>query len=164
MARDGLEVAKTELQAVRDELQSSQNELRVTQEELRAARDELRNKAALLDGARREASEAVSSIERLTEECYGLRGDLQRRETLVVQRDGTIASMRDEACTQWASGWLAFQRKAANAYPGLDLNFDIPSDEEAEESFSADCFGEPNTPTEVRSPSSPSAPTSAPDV
>ena len=45
-----------------------------------------------------------------------------------------IASLRDEACTQWdgactqwASGWLAFQRRVANAYPGLDLNFDIPS-------------------------------------
>ena len=82
-----------------------------------------------------------------------MRGDLQRHETLVVQRDAAIASLRDEACTQWASGWLAFQRKGANAYPGLDLNFDIPSDEEAEESFSSDCSGEPNTPGEIRSPS-----------
>ena len=157
VARDGLQATQTKLQVVRDELQSSQNELRVTREELRAARDELRNKAALLDGARREASEAVSSIERLTEECHGLRGDLQRQETLVVQRDGAIASLRDEACTQWASRWLAFQRKAANAYPSLDLKFDIPSDKEAEESFSVDCSGEPNT--EARSLSSPSAPT-----
>ena len=75
------------------------------------------------------------------------------QETLVVQKDGAIASLRDEACTQWASGWLAFQRNAANAYPGLDLHFDIPSDEEAEESFSAECSREPNTPAEVRSPS-----------
>ena len=141
-------------------MQSSQNELYVTREELRAARDELRNKATLLDGACREASEAVSYIERLTEECYGLRGDLQRQETLVVQRDGAIVSLRDEACTQWASGWLAFQRKAANAYLGLDLNFDIPSDEDAEESFSADCSGEPNTPVDARSLSSPPAPSS----
>ena len=138
----------------------SQNELRVTREELRAARDELRNKAALLDGARREASKVVRSIERLTEECHRLRGDLQRQETLVVQRDGAIASLRDEACTQWASGWLAFQRKAANAYLGLNLNFDIPSDEEVEDSFSANCSGEPNTPTDARSPSSPPAPSS----
>ena len=94
-----LQAAQTELQVVRDELQLSQNELRVTREELRAARDELRNKAELLDGARREASEAVSSIERLIEECHGLREDLQRQETLVVQRDGAIASLRDEACT-----------------------------------------------------------------
>ena len=60
--------------------------------------------------------------------------------------------------TQWASGWLAFQRRVANAYPGLDLNFDIPNDEEAEESFSVDCSGEPATSVEARSPSSPSAP------
>ena len=134
--------------------------MRETKEELRAVRDELRNKAALLAGACREASEAASFVERLTEECHGLRGDLQRRETLVVQRDGAIASLRDEAYTQWASGWLTFQRKAASAYLGLDLNFDIPSDEEAEESFSADCSGEPNTPAMARSPSSPSPPSS----
>ena len=123
---------------------------------MRAARDELRNKAVLLDGARRKASEAASSIERLTGECYGLQGDLQRQETLVVQRDGAIMSFRDEACTQWASGWLAFQRKAVSAYMGLDFNFNIPSDEEVEESFSADCSGEPSTPVEAHSPSLPS--------
>ena len=111
-------------------------------------------------GARREASEAANSIERLTEECHGLRGDLQRQETLVVQKDGAITSLRDEACTQWAFGWLAFQRKAANAYPGLDLNFDIPTVEEAEESFSTDCSGEPNTLVDARSPSLPPAPSS----
>ena len=125
--------------------------MRATREELRAVRDELRNKAVLLDGARREASEVASFIERLTEECHGLQSDLQRQETLVVQSDGAIASLRDEACIQWASGWLAFQRKAASAYPGLDLNFDIPSDEEAEDSFSVDSFGEPNTLAEARS-------------
>ena len=89
-----------------------------------------------------------------------MRGDLQRQETLVVQRDGAIASLRDEACTRWASGWLAFQRKAVSAYPGLDLNFNIPSDEEAEDSFFTDYSGEPNTPAEARSPSLPSAPSS----
>ena len=46
--------------------------MHVTRVELRAARDELRNKAVLLDGARHEASEAMGSIERLTEECHGL--------------------------------------------------------------------------------------------
>ena len=145
---------------VRDELFTSQNELRGFREELCAARDELHNKITLLDGAHREASEAISSVECLTEECHGLRGDLHRQETLVVQRDEVIARLRDEACTQWASGWLAFQRKAANAYPSLDFNFDIPSDEEAEESLFADYSGEPDTPAEVHSPSSPSAPTS----
>ena len=54
----------------------------------------------LLDGAHHEAFEAMSSIERLTDECHGLRGGLQMQENLVVQRDGAIASLRDEACTQ----------------------------------------------------------------
>ena len=117
----------------------------------------MHNKATLLDGSRREASEAARSVERLTEECHGLRGDLKRQETLVVHRDGAIASLKDEVCTQWASGWLAFQKKAASAYPDLDFNFDIPSDDKAEESFSPDYSGEPNTPAEARSPSSPSA-------
>ena len=99
-------------------------------------------------------------MERLTEECHGLLGDLHGQETLVVQKDEVIVRLRDEACTQWASGWLAFQRKAANAYPSLDFNFDIPSDEEAEESLSADYSGEPDTPAEAHSPSSPSAPSS----
>ena len=145
---------------VRDELFTSQSELWRSREELRAARDELRNKISLLDGARREATEAVRYVERLTEECHGLRGDLHRQETLVVQRGKVIASLRDEACTQWASRWLAFQRKAITAYPGLDLNFDIPSDEEAEDSLSADFSREPDTPAEAHSPSSPSAPSS----
>ena len=73
--RDGLQSAQSELQMVRDELFTSQSELRGSKEELRAVRDELPNKTALLDGARREA---VSSVERLNEECRGLRGDLHR--------------------------------------------------------------------------------------
>ena len=81
---------------------------------------------------------------------------------MVVQRDGAIVSLRDEACTQWAFGWLAFQMRVGNAYPSLDLNFDIPSDKEAEESFSADCSGEPTAPVEALSPSSPSTPNPAP--
>ena len=99
-------------------------------------------------------------MERLTEECRGLRGDLHQQVTLVAQRVEVIGRLRDEACTQWASGWLAFQRKAAKAYPGLDFNFDIPSDEEAEESLSTDYSREPDTPAEARSSSSPSAPPS----
>ena len=98
----------------------------------------MRNKAVLLDRARCEASTTESSIECLTDECHALRGNLQRQVALVVQWDGVIASLRYEACTQWAFGWLAFHRRVADAYPGLDLNFDIPSDEEAEESLSAD--------------------------
>ena len=159
-ARDGLQSAQYELQMVRDELLTSQGELRESKEELHAAKDELRDKTELLDGARREVSEAVNSVERLTEECCGLRGDLHQQVTLVAQRDEVIGRLRDEAYTQWVSRWLAFQRKAANAYPDLDFNFNIPSDEEAEESLSIDYSREPDTPTEVHTPSSPSAPPS----
>ena len=72
------------------------------------------------------------------------------------QRDGVIGRLRDEACTQWVSRWLAFQKKAVNDYPDLNFNFDIPSDEEADESLSADYSEESDTPTEIHSPSSPS--------
>ena len=145
---------------VKDELLTSQSELRGSQEELRAARDELHDKTALLDGARREASEAISSAECLTDECRGLRGDLHQQVILVAQRDKVIGRLRGEACTQWASRWLAFQRKADNVYPSLDFKFDIPSDEEAKESLSADYSGELDAPVEAHSPSSSSAPSS----
>ena len=107
--RDGLQSAQYELQMVRDELITSMGELRESKEELRAANGELRDKVALLDGARREASEAVNSVERLNEECRGLRGDLHQQITLVAQRDEVIGRLRDQASAQWASGWLAFQ-------------------------------------------------------
>ena len=159
-ARDGLQSAQYELHMVRDELLTSQGELRESKEELRAIKDDLRDKTALLNGASHEAFEAANSAESLTKECRGLRGDLHQQITLVAQQDEVIGRLRDEACTQWASGWLAFQRKAANAYPSLDFNFDIPSDEEVEESLSADYSGEPDTPIEAHSHSSPSAPPS----
>ena len=57
---------------VRDKLFTSQSEMLGSREKLRVARDELHNKTALLDGARHKASEAVSSVERLTEECHEL--------------------------------------------------------------------------------------------
>ena len=69
---------------VRDELLTSQGELWESKEEPRAIKDDLRDKTALLDRARREATEAASSAERLTEECCGLRGDLHQQITLVA--------------------------------------------------------------------------------
>ena len=108
--------------------------------------------------ARREASEAVNSVERLNEECRGLHGDLLQHVTLVAQRDEIIGKLRDQANAQWASRWLAFQQKVVHVYPDLDFNFDLPSDEEAEESFSANYSQEPGTPTEGHSPSSSSVP------
>ena len=115
----------------------------------------------LLDGARREAFEAANSAKRLDEECGRLWGDLYQQITLVAQRDEVIGRLRDQASTQWASGWLAFQRRAADVYLGLDFNLNLPSDEEAEESFSANYSQESGTPADAHSPSSPSVP---PDV
>ena len=46
-----------------------------------------------------------------------------------------IAELRDEGCTQWASGWLAFQRRASRAFPDLVFNIQL-SNEEVEESAS----------------------------
>ena len=106
---DGLQSAQYELQMVRDELITSWGELRESKEELHAVNGELRDKVALLDVARREASEAINSTERLNEECRGLRGDLHQQITLVVQRDEVIGRLMDQASAQWASGWLAFQ-------------------------------------------------------
>ena len=87
---------------------------------------------------------------------------------MVTQRDEAIVVLRDEACTSWASGWLAFQRRAAKDFLSLDLNFQVPSEEEAEESSSksvadprifldaprsTDCPGDPEVPAEDNSSS-----------
>ena len=157
---------------VRDGFITSRGELRERQEELRAANDNLCDKVAQLDAARREASdaralldvarleasEAVNLAERPSEECLGLRGDLHQQITLVAQRDEVIGRLRHQASAQWASGWLAFQQKAVNVYSDLDFNFDLPSDEKAEESFSANYSQEQGTPAEAHSPSSSSVP------
>ena len=72
-----------------------EDELRVVKEKFQAAREELCTKAAALDWACREASEAESFVECLAEECNVLRGDLHRREAMISQRDGVIAELRD---------------------------------------------------------------------
>ena len=108
--------------------------------------------------ARREASEAVNLAERLNEECRGFPGDLHQQRTFIAQRDEVIGRLRDQANTQWASGWLAFQQKAVYVYSNLNFNFDLPSDEETEESFSVNYSQEPGTPTEAHSPFSSSVP------
>ena len=46
-----------------------------------------------------------------------------------------IAELKDEACTQWASEWLAFQRRVSRAFPNLEFNIQL-SDEEVEGSAS----------------------------
>ena len=66
----------------------------------------------------------------------------------------------------WASGWLTFQHKVARVFPSLDLNFQVPSEEEAKEFISEDeadpgmSSDTPNTvpfevPLEVGFPTSP---------
>ena len=45
-----------------------------------------------------------------------------------------------------------------HAYSDLDFDFDLPSDEEAEESFSANYSQKPGTPAAANSPSSSSVP------
>ena len=55
---------------------------------------------------------------------------------MISQRDGVISELRDKACTLWASGWLAFRRRAAKAFLGLDFNLQVPDEKEVEESAS----------------------------
>ena len=64
--------------------------------------------------------------------------DLERQEALVSRRGEVIAEVRDEACTQWAFGWLAFQRKASRAFPGLDFNIQLSDEEVKESAFKAE--------------------------
>ena len=53
---------------------------------------------------------------------------------MINQRDGVIAELlRSEACTLWASRWLAFQHIATKAFPSLDFDLQVPNEEEAEE-------------------------------
>ena len=139
---------------VRDELLTSWSKMRESKEELREANDELHDKTAPLDGARREDSEAVNSSERLTEKCYGLCGDLHQQITLVAQRDKIIGRLRTKPVPSGLLGGSLFSRRLLTFIQVLDFNFDLPSDDEAEESFSADHSGEPDTPNEAHSPSS----------
>ena len=61
--------------------------------------------------------------------------DLARQEALATRKGEVIAELKDEAYTQWASRWLAFQRRASRAF--LDLEFNIQlSDEEVDGSAS----------------------------
>ena len=85
-----------------------------------------------LDRVHQEALEVRNSVERLTEELGKLQMDLTRQEALTSRRGEVIAELKDEACTQWASGWLAFIRWASRAFPDLEFNIHL-SDEEVEE-------------------------------
>ena len=138
----------------------------MVKEEFHAAKEELCTKAMTLDQTRREASEVESLVEHLAEECNALHGDLQRREAMVSLRYGVIAKLRDEACTLWAFGWLAFRRRAAKAFPGLDFNFQVPNPDEGEvEEFVSEDEADPgvfsDTPSSVPFPGEVEVPTEA---
>ena len=135
------------------ELRAVNGDLNDKETQLEAARREASEGKVLLETARHESSEAVNLSGRLSEKCRGLRTDLHQQVSMVAQRDEVIRQLRDQASAQWASGWLAFQQKAVQAYLDLDFNFDLPSDEEAEESNDSQ---EPSTPAEAPSHSSPS--------
>ena len=90
-----------------------EDELRLAREELQAVKGDLCAKVTVLDRVCQEALEAGNSVERLTEELDKLQMDLERQEALASRRGEVIAELRDEACTQWASGRLAFQRRAS---------------------------------------------------
>ena len=112
-----------------------EDELRLARKELQAVKGDLWAKIPALEWAHQEALEAGNSVECLMEEFSRLRMDLVRKEALASRRGEVIAELKDEACTQWASGWLAFQRRASRAF--LDLEFNIQlSDEEVEGSAS----------------------------
>ena len=103
----------------RRDLKVAEDELRLAREELQAVKGDLCTKVATLDQVRREASEAGSSVERLTEDVGKLQMDLERQEALASRRGEVIVELKDEACSQWASGWLAFQCRASRSF--LDL-------------------------------------------
>ena len=158
MVREELITSQGELRDLQVELRAVNGDLNDKETQLEAARREASEGKVLLETARRESSEASSLAERLNEECRGLRADLHQRVSLVAQRDEVIRQLRDQASAQWASRWLAFQQKVVHAYSDLDFNFDLPSDEEAKESFSTNYSQEPCTPVVAHSPSSSSVP------
>ena len=105
-AEDKENEARKDAKVVEDELQ-------LAREEFQAVKGDLSAKMAALEWARQEALEAGNSVECLTEELGRLRMDLARQEAQASRRGKVIAELKDEACTQWASGWLAFQHRAS---------------------------------------------------
>ena len=99
---------------------------------MQAVKGDLWAKVSALERARQEALEVGNLVEHLMEELGRLRMNLARQEALVSWRGEVIVELRDEACTQWASGWLAFKHRASRVFPGLDFNIQL-SDEEVEE-------------------------------
>ena len=100
------------------------------------ARDELRLKTTTLSQVCQEVAKIENVVGHLNEECHGLRDNLQRQQALVSQKEGEIAELRDEACTLWASGWLAFRHKVSKVFYGLRFDFLVPIEDKVGESDS----------------------------
>ena len=175
--RSDLKYASVARAQVEDKEKKARNEAKVVEYELRLAREELQvikgdlwAKVEALEQARQEALKADNSMECLIEELSRLRMDPTRQEALASRRGEVIAELKDEACTQWASGWLAFQRRASRAFPDLEFNIHLSNEEiegsasEAEVDAGAEVFsgaidraplpGDPRVPPRA-SPSSP---------
>ena len=113
--RSNLKHASMARALAEDREKKARKDMNVTKDELRLARDELRvvkgdlcAKVTALDWVGQEALEAGNSVECLTEELDKLRIDLERQEALASRRGEVIAELKDEVCTQWASGCFAF--------------------------------------------------------
>ena len=102
-----------------------EDKLRLAREELQVVKGVLWAKMATLERARQEALEAGNFVECLTEDLDRLWMDLARQEALSSWRGKVIAELKDKGCTQWASKWLAFQRRASRAFPDLEFNIQL---------------------------------------
>ena len=125
----------------RKDVKVAEDDLRLAREELKAVKGDLWAKISTLERARQEALEAGNSVERLTKELGKLRMDLARKEALASWRGEVIVELNDEACTQWASEWLAFQHRASRAFPDLEFNFHLSNEEVKEFTSGAEVDG-----------------------
>ena len=107
----------------------AEDKLLLAREEMQAVRGDMWAKMAALERARQEALEAGNYMECLTEELGRLRMDLTRQEALANQMGEVITEFKDDACTQWASGWLAFQCRASRAFQDLEFNIQLSNEE-----------------------------------
>ena len=119
----------------RKDAKVAKDKLWLAREELQTVKGDLWAKMAALEWARQEALEVSNSVECLTEKLGRLRMDLARQEALASRRGEVIAELKDEACTQWAFGWLTFQLQASRAFPNPEFNIQL-FDEEVEGSAS----------------------------
>ena len=110
----------------------------MAREELQAVKGNLWVKMAALERARQETLEAGNFVECLTEELGRLRMDLAMQEAFSSRRGEVIAEIKDETCTQWASGWLALQRRASRAFLDLEFNIQLSDEEVKGSAFEAE--------------------------